>query len=155
MNLREWSGTTARRALWFAGLLVLLAGIVGMHGLNSHAGGTAPHVRASAMDDPGFASASEAAVTTAHGTAASVEDLASSAAVVGAALLAGMPGMDAGMAGMCMAVLAAAFTMLLRLLGSAPMLPLYRLVGAPARALGPHGRDPDPPSLISLSIRRC
>ena len=51
MSLHDRSGTTARRALWFGGLLVLLAGIVGMHGLNSHAGGMDPAAHAVVLHD--------------------------------------------------------------------------------------------------------
>jgi hypothetical protein len=126
-----------------------------MHGLNSHAGGMAPDVHAIALHDPGTAPASPTPMSLAHVMETAVQDVAGPAVAIGAAVVAGAPGMDAGMAGMCMAVLALALTLLLRLLGTAPALPLYRLVGAPARAPGPHGRDPDPPSLINLSIRRC
>jgi hypothetical protein len=145
------SGAAARRALWFVGLLVLLSGIVAMHGLNSHGGGMDPSVHLVATHDPAAAS-----LAAGHDViAAAAHEVAGPVAMMGAAVAAGGSGMDAGMAGMCMAVLALALTVLLRMLGSAPAFPLYRLVGAPARAPGPHGRDPDPPSLINLSIQRC
>ena len=49
------SGTAARRALWFVGLLVLLVGIVAMHGMNSHGGGMDPSVHAVATHAPASA----------------------------------------------------------------------------------------------------
>jgi len=145
------SGTAARRALWFVGLLVLLVGIVAMHGMNSHGGGMDPSVHAVATHAPAsapLAAGQDLMAAAGHGIAAPLE-------AMGAVVSAGASSMDSGMAEMCMAVLALALTVLLRMLGNAPALPLYRLVSAPARAPGPHGRDPDPPSLINLSIRRC
>lgn len=73
-----------------------------------------------------------------------------------AVLVEGLPGRDMGMSATCVAVLALALTVLLRVLGDAPALPLYRRLSALTRALmPPPGRDPDPPSLIVLSILRC
>ena len=153
MSIWERSGTTARRALWFGGLLVLLAGIVGMHGLNTHAGGMDPAAHAIVLHD---ASAAAVASSGHEAMAAAVNEMSGPAVTLAAsAVAAAESGMDAGMAGMCMAVLALALTVLLRMLGTAPALPLYRLAGAPVRRLAPHARDPDPPSLIHLSIQRC
>jgi hypothetical protein len=153
MSIWERSGTTARRALWFGGLLVLLAGIVGMHGLNTHAGGMDPAAHAIVLQHAGAA----AVASSGHEVmAAAVHEVAGPAVTSAvSAVAAGESGMDAGMAGMCMAVLALALTLVLRMLGTAPALPLYRLVGAPVRGLAPYARDPDPPSLIHLSIQRC
>lgn len=58
------------------------------------------------------------------------------------------PGMEMGTAEMCMAVL------VLRIRASRLSPALWRFA-LPARALGVRGRDPDPPSLIKLSIQRC
>lgn len=154
MSTRERSRTTAHRALWFAGLLILLAGIIGMHGLNSHAGGMAADAHAVALHDP-TAPGSGTPPSLHHEMAAVVQDLTGPALTVADSVVAGATGMGAGMTGMCMAVLALALAMLLRFLGAAPAVPPYRLAGAPARAPRPHGRDPDPPSLSTLSIRRC
>lgn len=154
-------GTTARRALWFSGLLILLAGIVGMHGLNSHAAGMAPDLHAIVMHDPGAAQVPQAPVLQAPVSvvhdlvATSLPEVTGPVAAMGAVVADGVSGVGAGMAQMCMAVLGLALTVLLRMLGNAPALPRLRLVGAAVRAPGPHGRDPDPPSLIDLSIRRC
>ena len=161
MSTLDRSGSTARRALWFSGLLILLAGIVGMHGLNSHAGRMAPDLHAIVLHDPGAAQVPQSPVL--HGPVSVVHDLVATAvhevagpvAAMGAVVAEGGSGLGTGMAGMCMAVLGLALAVLLRMLGNRPALPLHRLVGAPVRAPGPHGRDPDPPSLIDLSIRRC
>jgi hypothetical protein len=145
------SGTAAHRALWFVGLLVLLAGIVAMHGLNSHGGGMDPSAHAVATHAPAPAPVAGEH----HLMAAAAHEVAAPLAAIRAVVSAGASGIDSGMAEMCMAVLALALTVLLRMLGTAPALALYRLVSAPVRAPGPHGRDPDPPSLVGLSIRRC
>ena len=152
MSIWERSGTRARRALWFGGLLVLLAGIVGMHGLNSHAGGMDPAAHSIVLHD----SSAATVASSGHDVAAAVHEVVGPAVTLASsAVAAGEFGMDAGMAGMCMAVLALALTLLLVRLGTAPAIPLYRLAGAPVRGLAPHARDPDPPSLIHLSIQRC
>ena len=62
---------------------------------------------------------------------------------------------DMGVAGMCMAILGVALLVLSRLRRCSRVLPLLWVVPRPARAVGFRGRDPDPPSLIYLSIRRC
>lgn len=127
-----------------------------MHGLNSHTGGMAPDVHAIALHEPAAAPESATRLSAADEVmATAVHDVAGAVATMGAAVVDGVPGGDMDMTAMCMAVLAMAVTLLLRMLGAAPTLPLYRLVGPLARARGPHGRDPDPPSLTVLSIRRC
>ena len=155
MSLHDRFGTTARRATWFGGLLILLAGIVGMHGLDSHSGGVAPDVHAIALQEPTIAELSAAPMAVHEVMATAAHDVAGAATASGAFVVKGALDGHMDMTAMCMAVLAMALTVLLRMLGGAPLLPLYRRVGAPARAPGPHGRDPDPPSLTVLSIRRC
>ncbi|GAA2731446.1 hypothetical protein GCM10009867_05080 [Pedococcus aerophilus] len=151
MSIQDRSGTTARRALWFGGLLILLAGIVGMHGLNSHNGGMA-HDMEVVFHEPVDASMPTAPLPGAHeAMVAAAHDVGA----VGATVVDATTGWDMDMTAMCMAVLTMALLVLLRMLSGAPALPLYQRVAAPARAPGPHGRDPDPPSLIVLSIRRC
>ncbi len=123
-----------------------------MHGLNSHAGGMDSASHAIVLHDSGAA-----LVPSGHAVVAAASHEVVGPAVTFAAgtVAAAESGMDAGMAGMCMAVLALALTVVLRMLGAAPGLPLYGLVGAPVRGMAPHARDPDPPSLINLSIQRC
>lgn len=59
------------------------------------------------------------------------------------------------MGAMCLAILGAALLALLRLLQRARAAPVEWTLPRPARAIVPRGRDPDPPSLIKLSIQRC
>lgn len=155
MSLNDRSGTTARRALWFGGLLILLAGIVGMHGLDSHSGGMAPDVHAIALQERTVAELSAAPMAVHEVMATAAHHVAGAATASGAFVVEGALDGHMDMTAMCMAVLALGLTMLLRMLGGAPLLPLYQRLCAPSRASGPHGRDPDPPSLTALSIRRC
>jgi len=67
-------------------------------------------------------------------------------------------GTDSGgmaMGAMCLAILGAALLALLRLLQRARVAPVVWSLPRPTRAIVPRGRDPDPPSLIKLSIQRC
>jgi len=59
------------------------------------------------------------------------------------------------MGAMCLAILGAALLALLRLLQRARVAPVVWTLPRPARAIVPRGRDPDPPSLMKLSIQRC
>jgi hypothetical protein len=69
--------------------------------------------------------------------------------------LAGHGAMGMGMAAMCLAILTLALIALLLLLAGR-VRPLLWLVAPPVRAPMCTGRrDPDPPSLIKLSIQRC
>ena len=155
MSLQDRSGTTARRALWFGGLLILLAGIVGMHGLESHSGGMVSGVHAFTLQEPAAVELAAPPMSVHEVMATVVHDVAGAATAVGASVVEGVPGGHMDMTATCMAVLALALMMLLRMLGGAPLLPFFGRVGAPAWAPGPHGRDPDPPSLNVLSIQRC
>lgn len=112
-----------------------------------------PAAHAVVLHDAGAA----AVASTGHeAMAAAVYEVAGPAMTLAASAVAvGESSMDAGMTGMCMAVLALTLTLVLRMLGTARAVPLYRLVGAPVRRLATHARDPDPPSLILLSIQRC
>jgi len=56
---------------------------------------------------------------------------------------------------MCLAILGAALLALLRLLHRAREAAVVWSLPRPAGAIVPRGRDPDPPSPIKLSIRRC
>ena len=156
MSIHDRSGTTARRALWFGGLLILLAGIVGMHGLSAHSGGMAPDVHAVAVHESAGASMSAAPVSTLYlAMTTAVDDLAGSALATGGAVVQGVHAGGMGLMATCVAVLALSLTALVRRLGSARGLALHRLASAPPPALGLQGRAPDPPSLTALSTRRC
>lgn len=141
--------TTARHALWLGGLLVVLAGLLGMHGLDSHG--------AAGMDTTHAVvtrSATDAVAAGHHSMAAAVHEAGS--AVTAVTVATGHTAMDGDIdGGCCVAIIAVALIVLLQLLRTARMRPLYRLLAHPARVPGHQARDPDPPSLISLSIQRC
>lgn len=59
------------------------------------------------------------------------------------------------MGAMCLAILGAALLALLRLLHRARVAPVVWSLPRCTRVIVPRGRDPDPPSLIKLSIQRC
>lgn len=154
---RPW--TTVRHALWLGGLLVVLGGLFGMHGLDNHGGAGMDTMSHAAMTVPTHGAVSgQAAVTAiAHG-AASVVDVAKVAVVGAMTDTSGLPGMDMSATGMCMAVLVLSLLLLILRFYASRVRPLLWLVARPVRSVRPHmvrGRDPDPPSLIRLSIQRC
>ena len=145
-----------RHALWLAGLLVTLAGLFGMHGLDNHGGAGMDTVAHAGMAVPahGAASGHSALTGNAHGPAGAV---VAAEAVLGAVTEAsGHAGMDMGATGMCMAVLVLLLiALILRLYASRVRPLLWRLADRPERSPLARGRDPDPPSLLRLSIQRC
>jgi len=155
MRTRQPLTTPARTALRLVGLLVVLVGLFGMHGLANHGVG--------GMDMPHAVIAEESTAM-----AGSTFDLLSAglphqvlplverayrAAELGSGP--GHKGMGMNMAGLCVAILAIGLVALLLLLrgGRAPRASwsLQRLMFA----VTPLGRDPAPPSLTALSIQRC
>ncbi|EAP97160.1 hypothetical protein JNB_16784 [Janibacter sp. HTCC2649] len=158
MSNGERPQTTVRYALWLVGLFALLAGIVGMHGLNSHGAMAAEEHPPAHSVVAGHGGAARGTIDDAMVVV--VDEMASPvASLVVVAVAAGPSGTDGGMGGMssmCVAILVLALAILLRLLGAAPgLLTLARTVQAPVGSSAPHARDPDPPSLIHLSIQRC
>jgi len=132
-----------RPALWAAALFVVLAGLFGMHGLGDHGMPGMAHISVTGTtahpDMTGHADRSGVAVPVPEAPAALDR--------------AGLDG-HAGMAGMCLALLAGGWLALLLLRSRAVRV----LAVTPHRALvarRPRTRDPDPPSLTSLSILRC
>lgn len=149
MTTHRHCESSARRALWVGGMFVVLAGLFGMHGLDSH--GTA-----------GMGSMAEASMTESliggvnavrASSAASGDDAGS--AVASATVVVGHPAMDMGMAGMCLAVLAVALIALLRFLRTNRVRPVLWVLARPVQAPGRVGRRPDAPALFGLSIQRC
>ena len=131
--------STVRHALWLGGLLVVLGGLFGMHGLDSHGG--------AGLDTVAHA-AGHSAMTAHHVEVEAVLPVALSGAP-------GHSGIDMGVAGACMAVLV--LTLIahaLRIYGSR-VRPLVWPAARPSRAPGGRGRDPGSPFLIQLSIQRC
>ena len=154
--------TSAQHVLRLTGLIVVLAGLFGMHGLSGQSSGhgaagmnmqtTAPPTlmaaSAMSMETSDLAAISTGIVSDAGLLAGSqAEDL------LEAATGSGHGGMALG--AMCLAILGAALLALLRLLHRARRAPRVWTLPRPARAIVPRGRDPDPPSLIKLSIQRC
>ncbi|MEO7351583.1 MAG: DUF6153 family protein [Marmoricola sp.] len=149
--MRFWMrpASTVRYALWLGGLLVLLGGLFGMHGLDHHGGPGMETIAHATMAGPAEHSAAaghEAVAGTVAGAAAVT------VAVTGAS---GHAGLGMGAAGMCVAVLVVALIALLLREQGGRLRPLLGMVARPVRAPGARGRDPDPPSLICLSIQRC
>jgi hypothetical protein len=145
--------STVRHALWLGGLLVVLGGLFGMHGLDNHGGAgleTVGHA-GMAMSAHG-AGAGQAAMTAAAHPASAVATVTLASSLTDAS---GHTGIDMVAAGMCMAVLVLSLlALVLRSYASRPR-PLLWLVARPARAPAVRGRDPDPPSQFGLSVQRC
>lgn len=153
----------AHCALRFAGLVAVLVGLLGMHGLSGSGGHGAagmsmqsvqPALMASSpmsMELSGLAIpteiVSEAGLSVRHQT----EDLLESAAAY--AHMSDTGGMVMGV--MCLAILGAALLAVLQLLLRARVAAVVWSLPRSVRAIVPRGRDPDPPSLIKLSIQRC
>jgi Family of unknown function (DUF6153) len=140
--------TTAQRAVWRGALGVVLAGLFGMHGLDSHGmpGIEATHA---AMAVPEMAGAGGNEVLSAP---AAVHD-GDSGARRDHHLGASGDGHGHGLT--CMAILAIALLVLLRGLRGRSARRVLWMLTRPVRAPAFMGRDPDPPSLIALSIQRC
>ncbi|MEO7421999.1 MAG: DUF6153 family protein [Ornithinibacter sp.] len=149
MSTNQHPKPSARHALWVGGMLVMLAGLFGMHGLDSH--GTAS--MGATMEASMFES-----VTGVSGAAqVSTLEIAhyAGSAVASVPVVTGHPLMDMDMAAMCLAILAVALIALLRFLRGNRVRPILWVMARPARAPGRVGRRPDSPSLFSLSIQRC
>ena len=155
MRFRSGNSTSrARRALWLAGLLLLLAGLFGMHGLSSHGAsslGSSDHGQMAAADSD----SSMPAVTHTQDAAVQTGETPSMGPVLGTALSPQQPfGLGMGAAGMCLAVLI--LSLLALLVGLRSHLPtVMAKAGRPSPSPPVRGRDPDPPSLVRLSIQRC
>ena len=152
---------SARPGLRLAGLILVLAGLFGMHGLGGHdavAMGSLSEVGMAGMAEmPMGAARADAGVTTAglglHMSQVSTQSRRPATDTVGAS---GPGGMGMGMTVMCVAVLAAGLIALVRLLLGGRVRSVLWMLARRARAVLQHrGRDPDPPSLIALSIQRC
>lgn len=127
-------GRVARRAGWLACLVLTLGGLLGMHGLETHG---------AAMSRSAAHSSMTSAV---QRVAVGVETVAGPHAG---------DGMDMGTACMCMAVLGLVLLLLTASRGRRVIHQPRALLAGAARAPTYRGRDPDPPSLERLSVRRC
>ena len=160
MSLRTQPRSPVRHALWLIGLLVVLGGLFGMHGLDSHGGdhggAVMDSVTHAAMTVPaqGAVVGHDAMTGAAH--AATSAAVVSTPAVVGAMTdSTGHTGVDMGAAGICMAVLVLSLLLLILRLYASRVPPLLWLVARSVRSPLVRGRDPGPPSLFGLSIQRC
>ena len=154
-----------RHALWLGGLLVVLAGLLGMHGLDNHGSAAMSGHAAVAMDAVAHLPVLEAHHTgsgSGHPVAANLAHITAQGAQQGAGFVAaavlsntGSEVPDTGATGMCMAVLVFGLLALLLHLGARrvnmPVWLLARLTRVPVA----RGRDPDPPCLFTLSIQCC
>ena len=142
--------STVRHALWLGGLLVVLGGLLGMHGLDNHGG---PGM--DTMAHTGTAVPAHDAVTGPAHVAAAAAAVATEAVVGAATDATGHTGMSTGATGMCMAVLVLSLLLLILRLYASRQPALLWLVARSVRTPLVRGRDPDPPSLFRLSIQRC
>lgn len=148
-----------RHALWLGGLLVVLGGLLGMHGLDNHGGDHGGGVMGSLADEAttapthAVASGHEAMTSTTHAASVAV---AATGAVFGAMTdSTGHSSVGMGAIGMCMAVLVMSLLLLI-LRHYASRIPLLLWLAArSARAPVVRARDPDPPSPFRLSFQRC
>lgn len=152
MSIPRIQSSSTRPALRLAGLLVVLGGLFGMHGLADHGTGgmeLVPHALMSEMAMPPHSSDRDTASTSLvdHAKVPAQAEIAASDP--------GDPGMDMTMDAMCVAILAIGLLALVRLLLSSRMGPVLWIHPRPARVLARPGRGPDPPSLFALSIQRC
>ena len=145
---------SARPGLRLAGLILVLAGLFGMHGLGGHeaaAMGSAPQAGMAEM--PMSAAAADAGVMAqpGHQTGRISTRSTPETHAVGASGPGGM-----GMTAMCVAILAAGLVALVRFLLGGRVRSVLWMLARQTRAVLQHpGRDPDPPSLVALSIQRC
>lgn len=155
-----------RRGLWIGSLILVLAGLFGMHGLSNHGTCDMPSTSGTLpgqMALPGIVEVSQSGSISAHAahgittatstttsvTAGMLEDVAHIALATG-----GGPGQGHGMVGLCLAVVAGALLVLARWIRR-PTLRLTVPASRRSADLRGLGRDRDPPSLTWLSIRRC
>lgn len=133
---------TARRALWVGGLLIVLGGLFGMHGLNTHG--------VDALDAAAHSEMiAEVAVPAMHPVDA---DIAAAVVTVSAIPF----GSDMHGGDMCLAILVGSLLALLLLRYRRSGFREVRFMGAsPKQEPTCRARAPDPPCLIALSVQRC
>ena len=120
--------------MWFAAVVVVLAGLFGMHGLSDH----------------GAHSSQDAGAMASMGTAMSV-----TASPVEAFAPAAPEGVPMGAGGMCVAVLVLSLIALVVGRWRSAAYAVVAVRSRPQQTARFRGRDPDPPSLTSLSVCRC
>ncbi len=147
---------SARPGLRLAALILVLAGLFGMHGLDGHNAVAMGSVAEAVMAElPMSAAGADASLTAGRGHQVGLPG-AHSVYEMKAGGASWPRGLDMGMAAMCVAILAAGLIALVRFLLGGRVRSLLRMLARQARAVLQHpGRDPDPASLTALSIQRC
>jgi len=142
MSLHPHRGPSARRAVWVGGLLFVLAGLFGMHGLETH---RVAHAHIVATNPDKVTAGSDAVVRAGAGPSA-------------ASLAHGDTPAGGGTAALCAAVLVVALITVLRLLLAIRAFRFWWLTARPVRGPAIPARAlhfPVAPSLSDLSICRC
>lgn len=154
MCLTRLSATPACSALRFVGLLVVVGGLFGMHGLASHGvegmdvvSGTAR--TSQSMAGPGMGIDVPPLLVDRQEVAPIDPSLSWGSSE------SGQGGMDVTIAMMCVAILGAALITLLRQLRVERSVPAVWARPHQAPVMSPASRGLAPPSLIELSIQRC
>ena len=135
-------------------LLVALAGLFAMHGLSDH--GAAGHLYTQASTTSAGDAAPASHGTSEHGAAGHMDRATGRASTDSANDPMPQGGHGAGLMGLCLAVLAAALTLVLAA-ARTHRRPLFTTANAgwALPTLLARARDPDPPDLRRLSIQRC
>lgn len=150
---------SARPGLRLAGLILVLVGLFGMHGLGGH-----DAAAMGSLSEVGLAGTAEMPMSAARADAGGTAGLGHQIGQVStqsqpethAVGASGPGGMGMGMTAMCVAILAAGLVALVRFLLGGRVRSVLWMLARQTRAVLQHpGRDPDPPSLVALSIQRC
>ena len=156
MTLSLQGPVSVRTLVRLAGLVMVVIGLFGMSGLASHAtdGATGTDMSMGAL-------VSESSTTTSSVAQSLVDTTtgaATAAVTTGRAVLTkaeGHAGMGMNMACLCLAILMLGATGLFALLNRHPRVTALWSAPRPVMSLRASGREPDPPSLTALSVRRC
>jgi len=155
MTARRHPEATARHALRLLGPLVVLAGLFGMHGLDSHGAAGTDTIAHAVTDAPVDAVAAGGAKVQALAQHAVAVGTQAGSTVLSISEATAHDAMDMGTAGMCMAILTIALLTLIQFLRASQVRSVLWILARSARTQWFLGRDPDPPSLIALSVHRC
>lgn len=156
MTLSLQSPVSVRTLVRLAGLVMVVVGLFGMSGLASHAtdGATVTDMSMGSLaSDPSTTTSSVARSLVETTTAAATAAVTTGRAVVTSA--AGHAGMGMNMACLCIAILMLGATGLFGLLNRFPRVTARWSAPRPVVSLRASGREPAPPSLTALSVRRC
>lgn len=162
MTLLTRGPVTGHTLLRLAGLVVVLIGLFGMHGLASHGteGATGTDMTMSVSAPSPATTPTSVSGPAGQPFVEGATPAVSSLAGIGRAVLTSIDGgghgdMGMSMAGLCVAILLIGVTGLLLFLNRS--LRVTTLWSAPrvVARIRPVGREPDPPSLSALSVQRC